>query len=170
MAGFWRFLSLRLAQEMGRDFASHAFQTHPLFGTSISFARSPAVSWNRIRGRIASYSSCSGHNVHCLIFVHSSVRSRRGRFGPGIFPCLSLKRRLLQAYSTPQKFARIRGILSQFGLPSRVKSLMARSLRCHLDCCVTRYGINLLVSLYVPIRSGRLNGEVFPSRWEARKD
>jgi hypothetical protein len=34
---------------------------------------------------------------------------------------------IFQAYPTPQKFARIRGILSQFGLPNGVKSLMRRS-------------------------------------------
>jgi hypothetical protein len=47
------------------------------WGTSISLARSPAVSWNRTRGLICSYSSCSGHSVHCLMLVHSSVRARR---------------------------------------------------------------------------------------------
>jgi hypothetical protein len=40
-------------------------------------------------GRICSYSSCSGHSVHCLMLAHSSVRARRSLFGPGISPCLS---------------------------------------------------------------------------------
>jgi hypothetical protein len=40
-------------------------------------------------GLICSYSSCSGHSVHCLMLVHSSVRARRSLFGPGISPCLS---------------------------------------------------------------------------------
>ncbi len=99
---------------------SSALRDSVRLGTSISFARSPAVSWKRTSGRICSYNSCSGQIVHCLILAHSSVRSLRWRFGSGISPCLPIERWLLQkwmvqAYLTLFAFARIQGDFSPFG-------------------------------------------------------
>src|SRR6266567_4503953 len=95
---------------------SSALRDSVRWGISISLARSPAVSWNRTSGRIASYNSCSGQSVHCLILAHSSVRSRRDRFGPGISPSLPIQRCSLQAYPIARKFARIQGQVSQYSL------------------------------------------------------
>src|SRR5260370_40150381 len=60
------------------------------WGTSISLARSPAVWWKRTRGRICSYSSCSGPQRPLLdtcppIAAHSAL-SLRSRHLPLPFP------------------------------------------------------------------------------------
>jgi hypothetical protein len=95
-------------------------------GTSISLACSPAVSWNKTRGLICSYNTCSGHSVHCCICAHSSVRSRRLRFGPGIPLAFPRQRCFFQAYLMFQALARISRQVSPFG-PSTCASLKAPS-------------------------------------------
>ena len=87
------------------------------WGTSISLARSPAVWWNRTRGLICSYSSCSGHSVHCLMLAHSSVRARRSLFGRASPLAFPRQRCVFQAYRIPHRFASIQCILSPFGYP-----------------------------------------------------
>src|SRR5260221_14684456 len=96
---------------------SSALRDNVRWGTSISFARSPAVSWYRTRGRIASYSSCSGHNVHCLILAHSSVRSRRLRFGPGISPAFRLNDDHFKRTRPSQRLQEVEGIVARLDAP-----------------------------------------------------